>query len=378
MALYQIAILGKPSAVQWRDFKRFKGTLADRFKIDPSQIEIVLKPANFQPDPMCSAVALFFGGKGTKDIDVSTIVDLKKVPILPVVSKSGRFSREIPPALAMLNALNYEDHGPTRVFATTLECLGLVPRQRRIFLSYRQAEATSVAIQLFAELSARHFDVFLDTHRIDAAVDFQESLWHTLCDVDVLIMLDTPDYFGSRWTAAEYGRALAKGIGILRVQWPDVDEHHVTGTSSLVELTDVDFADGSRLTDDAIHRVCTSLEDFRSLAHATRHLSMVSTVKEAISQVGGRVEAVDAFGAIQVTLRSGRRLLLQPTLGVPTAVNLHTVMDRAGPIESALVFDHIGLRPDWLAHMEWLRQRIKGAQWVRQSEAAYEFGGWET
>jgi TIR domain len=68
--------------------------------------------------------------------------------------------------------------------------------------------------------SARLFDVFLDTHGIAPAEDFQTMLWHRLCDSDVLVMLDTPNYFGSRWTSAEFGRALAKGIAVLRVGWP--------------------------------------------------------------------------------------------------------------------------------------------------------------
>src|SRR5262249_25131364 len=56
-------------------------------------------------------------------------------------------------------------------------------------------------------MSARHFDVFLDTHSVSVAADFQAALWHRLCDSDVLVMLDTPDYFASRWTTAEWGRA---------------------------------------------------------------------------------------------------------------------------------------------------------------------------
>ena len=92
--------------------------------------------------------------------------------------------------------------------------------KRQVFLSYKRDESAAAAVQLFAELSARQYEVFLDTHSIAAGVDFQESLWHSLCDVDVLLMLDSPNYFASRWTAAEYGRALAKGIGVLRVEWP--------------------------------------------------------------------------------------------------------------------------------------------------------------
>jgi hypothetical protein len=98
-----------------------------------------------------------------------------------------------------------------------LECVGLLPRQRRVFVSYRRDEARQAALQMFDALSSRHFYVFLDTHGITPAEDFQAMLWHRLCDSDVLLMLDTPNYFEGRWTSAEFGRALAKGISVLRI-----------------------------------------------------------------------------------------------------------------------------------------------------------------
>ena len=87
----------------------------------------------------------------------------------------------------------------------------------------------------FNSLSARVFDVFLDTHAIAPGEDFQAVLWHRLCDSDVLIMLDTAGYFEKRWTKAEYGRALAKGISVLRVGWPVINRSRYAGTSSRMD-----------------------------------------------------------------------------------------------------------------------------------------------
>jgi len=41
-----------------------------------------------------------------------------------------------------------------------------LPAQRRVFVSYRRNESRDAAVQLFEELSARQFDVFLDTHSV--------------------------------------------------------------------------------------------------------------------------------------------------------------------------------------------------------------------
>lgn len=378
MTLYRVAVLGSPSRAQLKALEGFIKQTEVRFMLRQGvDIELSVNPASFRPDSKCSTAAIFFGGKHSIDIDVGSVVDVSTIPILPVASRANSVSKEIPPLLAGLNCVFYKDQGSERVFTTLLECLGLLPRQRRVFLSYRRQDATPVAIQLFAELSARHYEVFLDTHKIDVGVDFQESLWHNLCDVDVLVMLDTPSYFDGRWTAAEYGRALAKGIGVLRVQWPGFTPSKITGTSSLVELISTEFEANQTLSASALTRICDSLEDFRSLAHATRHQSIVSAVQDAITKVHGTVDGVDANRAMKVTLRSGRKLVVQPTLGVPTAVTLQGALDRAGTIDSAIVFDHLGIMPSWLKHMDWLKTKVKGARWVRMTDAAWDFGGWE-
>ncbi len=378
MALYRIAVLGSPTVAQLKALRSYLEEVEVRFNLRPGiDIELSVAPTSFRPDSKCSAAAIFFGGKLSIEFDVGSVVDTGNIPILPVASRANNVSKEIPPSLVGLNCVFYKDHGSDRVFASLLECLGLLPRQRRVFLSYRRKDATPVAIQLFAELSARHYEVFLDTHKIDAGVDFQESLWHNLCDVDVLLMLDTPAYFDSRWTAAEYGRALAKGIGVLRVQWPDFTPSIITGTSSLVELISTEFEADQTLSTSALARICDNLEDFRSLAHATRHQSIVNAVQDAIAKVQGRVDGVDANRAMQITLRSGRKLIVQPTLGVPTAVTLQGALDRAGATDSAIVFDHLGIMPSWLQHMDWLKNKVKGARWVRMTDAAWDFGGWE-
>ena len=191
-------------------------------------------------------------------------------------------------------------------------------------------------------------------------------------------MLDTPQYFASRWTAAEYGRALAKGIGVLRVQWPDSTPSKETGTSSRVELLPDELDASGQIAALALERICTQLEDFRSLAHATRHLSIVNAVHDAVMKVHGRVDGIGANRTMQITLRSGRKLVVQPIVGVPTAVTLQETFIRAGETESAVVYDHLGLARSWQGHMDWLALKVKGARWVKMTDAALDFAAWET
>ena len=62
------------------------------------------------------------------------------------------------------------------------------------------------AVQLHDALTARGFDVFLDTHSIRPGKVFQDDLWRSAyCNSDVVVMLDTKRIlFESKWTREEF------------------------------------------------------------------------------------------------------------------------------------------------------------------------------
>lgn len=377
MATYEIALLGDPSSGQIADIQSRLSVAASDFQLNwGSDIELFVQPSTFKPDDRVAAAAIFFGGPSSVGIDVKSILDLSVIPVLPVASTADAVSKEIPFALRVFNCLFADKDGPHRIFSGMLECIGLLPRRRRIFLSYRRNGATAAAIQLFAELSARQFEVFLDTHNIAAAADFQEALWHQLCDVDVLVMLETRDYFESRWTSAEFGRALAKGIGVLRVQWPDATPSIHTATASRVELVPTELNAEGTLAKAAVDRICIQLEQVRGLSHAVRNLSVVNAVKDAIEKIGGRFDGIGAKQTMYLSLSSGKRLVIQASTGVPTAVTLQETLECAGGEEAAVVYDHLGLKPMWQSHIDWLAKNVKAARWIKSSEASWDFAGW--
>lgn len=377
MPLYSLALLGNPTEDQIATFQSLLNDAQTHFGLESDDICLQICPPQFRPNPRSCAAAVLIGGPGGANLDICRIVDIQSLPILPVVSTATAVQQEVPEAVRALNCLFLDEAPIERVFSALLECIGLLPRQRRVFLSYRRTESTAAAIQLFAELSARQFDVFLDTHCIGAGLDFQEQLWHQLSDVDVLVMLDTPSYFNSRWTDAEYGRALAKGIGVLRVQWPDSTPSATTATASRVELLNTELSIDGQLTHDAVARICRQLEAVRSLSHALRTRSLIDSVRNAIELIEGRVEAIGPARMMQVTLRNGRKLSVQPTIGVPTAVTLEEALGRAGHDDCALVYNHYGIMRRWQDHLAWLEARIGGSRWIRQSDAAWEFAGWD-
>lgn len=377
-ALYQLAVLGSPADGQIAEIEPLIETAVGMFNLRLGhEVGWEVCPEEFAPDQQRSSAAIFFGGEDPSLANVEELLQ-RGIPVLPIASNVGLVDVEIPALLQPLNCLDYASNGPQRVVTALLECAGLLPRQRRVFVSYRRAEAREAALQLFDAFSSRLFDVFLDTHGIPPAEDFQTMLWHRLCDSDVLVMLDTPGYFESRWTSAEFGRALAKGISVLRVGWPDCTPSARTATASRAELLpeEVDPATG-RLAASAVDRICLQLEEVRSQSHAVRSVNLVSNLRNAVQTIGGQLVGVGPNKAVYIRLPDDRSVVAYPTVGVPTSTTLHDASTNSPDQSVAVVYDHVGLHPRWLGHLDWLGQHIHSARWVKASEAGWQFADWE-
>ncbi len=376
--LYQLLVLGDPSIKQVAELEKFISQVLQSFELRiDREVEWLVNPQVLKLKQQQATAAVFFGGDNVSANNLQTLLD-RNIPILPVVSDITKVHAEIPPVLRPLNCLSYQAGGFSRVATALLECVGLLPRQRRVFLSYRRDESRQAALQLFEKLSARLFDVFLDTHGVAPSEDFQAVLWHRLCDSDVLLMLDTPNYFASRWTSAEFGRALAKGIEILRVGWAGFIPSARTATASCINLAadDIDL-DTGKLTDRAISDICLQLETVRSRSHAVRNLNLVSNIRLDIEKIGGSVAGVGINRSVFIRLPNGNDLVVYPTVGVPTATTLHDAMKSSPGRSVAVVFDYVGLHPDCLEHLDWLGVHIRSARLVRVNESAWHFADWE-
>lgn len=378
MALYELAVMGAPTEGQVGELRTHVARIVEAFGLRlGEEVGWSERPANFTPLQRSPAAAVFFGGN---DVDESGVGSLLSnfIPTIPVASSAGQVHVEIPPSLRKLNCLFLDADGLVRIATALLECVGLLPRQRRVFVSYRRDHARNAALQLFNALSSRLFDVFLDTHGVPPAEDFQAILWHRLCDSDVLIMLDTPDYFESRWTTAEYGRALAKGISVLRVGWPGVNPSPRTSTASRIDLSVDDLNPISgELTDDSIQSICVHLEQVRGEGHAVRTLNLRSSLRLAVECIGGNVTGVGAHNAVYISLPGDKNITLYPTVGVPTSLTLNDALDRASGQSVGVVYDHVGLHERWLQHLTWLEQHIPAARWVKVREADWIIAGWD-
>lgn len=385
MSLYHIGLMGVPTdavrdALQAMLMRNLTELGLDR------EVVLTMPDRPFDPPRDLASVAVYFGAAGAPD-ESARLIDLmhRGVAILPVVSAPNRVSAEIPECLRPINALSLDasDLQQERLAAASLEVLGLLPRQRRVFISYRRTESREVALQLFESLSARHFEVFLDTHSVDYGEDFQEALWHRLSDCDALVMLDTPGYFDGQWTRKEFGKALAKDLIPVRLAWPGVARHPSSLSGLSMEFTPADFdAAGTRLIDETLNRCGLLIEQARSKGLALRTVTMVSTLTWSAQKVGGRFLSLGPKRTALIEVlgkdrTNTHRVLVFPSVGVPTAEHLHLVSELEGNSNSrAVLYDDMGIDSRWEAHLEWLGLHVKTAHWLKLSGARWRLSTW--
>lgn len=333
MALYEILIIGSPRVGQTDALTKQLTDVAAAFSLAfPEELAIRTAADLSNRNPKAATVALYFGGDPTVDVNVVDQLEAAKIPIVPVVEKGASVTEAVPTEIALTNAclVDADDATLEALASVALEVLGLLHRQRRIFISYRRSDSREAALQLHDELSSRGSDVFLDTHDFRPAAAFQEMLWHRLSDCDVTIMLDTKDYFGSKWTAQELGRSQALGIQILRVIWPDHSGSRHLSLSDTVTLSNADLDGSNRLRPDLLVTIAKRAEALRSRSIATRHLDLVGRLKTEVMRIGGQFEGIGAYRSVSLTLPGGRALEAYPMVGVPTAEMLNDIQEKAG------------------------------------------------
>jgi hypothetical protein len=372
MPLYQCLLLGAPTPEQVASISATLHECLGQFGLERERNYSIERGITENFSEVTATVAVFFGADGAEYPEYGLLNRLG-VPVVPVVTAAARVNNELPPLLRNINALILvpADTALRQIASAALQCLGLLPAQRRVFVSYRREEAADVALQLFEALSSRHFDVFLDTHSVSVAVEFQAALWHRLCDSDVLIMLDTPGYFNSRWTTAEWGRAVAKHISMLQLVWPghDPSRHSRLATTKRLEVDDFD---GSRLRANVVANLALELERVRSRSVALRHANLVGTLRTAIEDLGGAVIGVGQKRSVLLQLPSGNPLVAYPVVGVPTSLDVHDCINLCDARAAAVVYDHLGISDDWVQHMDWLAQRVGAVKWIRSREADWQ------
>ncbi len=158
MALYQCLLVGAPTDGQAAAFSTTFDDCLALFGLQRSLDYTIDLGITADFSDTTATVAVFFGADSAQYPEATRLTRLG-VPVVPMVSAAARVNAELPAALRSINALIHDpaDTALRRVVTAALQCLGLLPAQRRVFVSYRRDESAEVALQLYETLSARHF-----------------------------------------------------------------------------------------------------------------------------------------------------------------------------------------------------------------------------
>lgn len=370
-AEYQIGILGKPGTNQAALVAALRqqcmelGLASDAvLVIDEADIGARERKKPF--------TGIFFGYAAATD-DAHPILDellQDSVVILPVVASLKGATGLIPPKLAHINCLESAPADPkiARIVSVALENFRLLRSERRLFISYRRVESQGIAIQLYEALDALGFDVFLDTHGVPPATDFQSVLWHRLADSDVIVLLDTPEFRQSRWTVQELARANATSLQIFHLLWPGVAPDPHSAFSEFVTLDGKHFADttqtgpGARFQQTFVEKIGRDVEALRARAMAARYRYLVDNFCDT-ARSAGQHAFVQSARFVALELINGRRIAVVPAIGIPNAARYQeietAILNAAANYEKIwLLYDERGILQGWLDHVEWLNEHL--------------------
>jgi hypothetical protein len=394
---YQLVVLGqKGNAEVNASAVRLVNAVSqafDRLGVNPRKFLVPSTPASpgLDLDRRMLAVAVYFGCVASPSLSAPEIAMLNQmlgdgVLIIPVVESLANFRGFVPLEIAHLNGCSLAECGADfeRLGSRVLEGFGLLREKRRLFISYRRAETSGVAAQLYEALDLAGFDVFLDTHGvIRPGEPFQELLWHRLADTDVALLLDSPEFLASRWTEEELARANNSNIQILQVLWPGQTEGATAAFSMFHPLTAQDF-DGSatlgpaaQLTDKSVGEIVDEVEGLRARAVGARHAFLVREFA-----LEARKEGLTIITTLERTLvvstPSGSRVLVMPAIGVPDSERYETLerlhqrdvgLGQTYAQPPVLLYDQTGIRSRWLQHLGWLNDNIAAARSISIMDA---------
>ncbi|WP_202985343.1 toll/interleukin-1 receptor domain-containing protein [Mucilaginibacter inviolabilis] len=315
------------------------------------------------------AFVLYFGNEEDhKDVDILDHLLKDGNIILPIFKKS--FSKEIPKILENQNGLLYDESLDEKIVNLILESFGKLRNSRKIFISYKRDESTSVAIQLYEALEKSNFDVFLDTHSIKQGEPFQDELWHRMTDCDVIVILNTLNFLTSQWCEKEIAEANVKQIGVLQLVWPS---HTLEKMAQLCYPTLLkpenfennlfDNKDLSKLTSLTVKNIVQQVESIRARNLAARQDNLITEFLNIARKFGKQVN-LQPERFITEDIADQKRRIFIPSVGIPQSIDCNQSSELKKEIreysvdEVYLIYDDVRIREKWLKHLRYLNEYL--------------------
>lgn len=316
------------------------------------------------------AYIFYFGDISGDFKDVSEVKKLldEGNTVLPIFF--DEFSKEIPKELANQNGIRYAQDNENKIINLALESFGVLRNTRKVFISYKRTESTSVAIQLYEALEKYNFDVFLDTHSIKQGEPFQDELWHRMTDCDVIVLLNTPKFLTSEWCEKEIAEASAKQIGVIQVTWPNHKLESMGQLSYPYELNkdnfiDYNYKDSSKakLTEDTVNCLLNQVESVRARNLAARQDNLITNFVRLAKSHNKEINLQPERYLTEDFAENTKRIFI-PLIGIPQSIdcnnssNLKQKVKEYDISDIYLLYDDLRIRDKWLKHLDYLNAHL--------------------
>jgi hypothetical protein len=332
----------------------------------PDAVEILerLPPRSDPAEDRHHTVVVFLAGEIDVDVALEEIREAgdRSIAVLPLLD-AHTAAHELPEPLRRLNALRW-DEDPGSALRAVLRLLGLIEEERKLFLSYRRAETSGLAVQLRRELSERSYDVFLDRFSVPPAEDFQRRLDIELADKAFVVVLESPAAVDSPWVAHEIAYALDHQISVLGLTMPETRTHQcfpAIDEAFRIRLTDHDLTGSAgdpdrRLSPPTLASILDGIEWRYASLMRRRRQQLLGSLRDWLRRAGHH-EVAEHGWAIIASTPNGIETAYLVTPRAPTPRNvqeLDRVRDKSN--DGLVVFAAPTQDPDDAALIDWICQ----------------------
>jgi hypothetical protein len=369
MFKYQLVFLGAKVSIIDNLISLFYSKI-EELKLQKEFYEIYSKDnfSNYKGNQ--PAFVIYFGDQNGNYEDLKEVEKMLNEGniVLPVFFDS--FSNEIPAILGNQNGIKYSKLKENKIIDLVLESFGKLRNSRKVFISYKRDESTSIAIQLYEALEKNNFDVFLDTHSIKQGEPFQDELWHRMTDCDVILLLNTKKFLESEWCEKEIAEASVKQIGVIQAIWPDHKLERMAEVCFPIKLKESNFIDGiyddkdlSKLNEKTVEEIVNQVESVRARNLASRQDNLITEFLNS-ARKHNKVVTIQPERFITEELADNKRRIFIPSVGIPQSFDCNTSSELKKEIkeysvdEVYLIYDDVRIREKWIRHLGYLNEYL--------------------
>jgi len=365
---YQLIVLGSYNGTETDIIELFKKKL-DELKLQ-SQFYQIVNREKFDQEYRSSqpTFTIYLGNKSGEFKDLNMVKRILNDGNIILPLFTDNFSSEIPNILENQNGLKYNFNELDKIVNLILESFGKLRNTRKVFVSYRRDESSSVAIQLYEALEKNNFDVFLDTHSIKQGEPFQDELWHRMTDCDVIVLLNTKSFLNSKWCKEEIAEASVKQIGVLQLVWPNHSLERMAEMSIPIKLKPKDFSNSnfsdkniSKLVQSKVSQIVQQTESLRARNLAARQDRLITNFINTAKKYGKNM-SIQPQRFITENISTNKKRIFIPSVGIPQSIDynqsseLKSEINRFEVDEVYLIYDNVRIREKWIKHLEYLNK----------------------